>query len=107
MGHKKIEIYDTTLRDGSQGEGLSFSVQDKILIAKKIDELGFDYVEGGWPGANPKDILFFEEIRKIKLKNAQIVAFGSTRKTHSKASDDDNLRGLLAAETQVITIFGK
>ena len=103
----KIEVYDTTLRDGSQGEGLSFSVQDKLLIAKRIDELGFDYIEGGWPGANPKDIAFFEEIKKIKLKNSKIVAFGSTRKAHSKASEDDNLKGLLAAETQVITIFGK
>ncbi len=103
----KIEIYDTTLRDGSQGEGLSFSVQDKLLIAKRIDELGFDYIEGGWPGANPKDIAFFQEIKKIKLKNSKIVAFGSTRKAHSKASEDDNLKGLLAAETEVITIFGK
>src|SRR3989338_447359 len=103
----KIEIYDTTLRDGSQGEGLSFSVKDKLLIAKRIDELGFDYIEGGWPGANPKDIAFFEEIKNIKLKNSKIVAFGSTRKAHSKASEDDNLKGLLAADVEVITIFGK
>src|SRR3989338_6659444 len=103
----KIEIYDTTLRDGSQGEGLSFSVKDKLLIAKRIDELGFDYIEGGWPGANPKDIAFFQEIRKAKLKNSKIVAFGSTRKAHSKASEDDNLKSLLAADVEVITIFGK
>ena len=107
MSSKKIEIYDTTLRDGSQGEGLSFSVQDKLMIAKKIDELGFHYIEGGWPGANPKDIAFFEEIKKVKLKNSEIVAFGSTRKAHTKASEDDNLRGLLAADTDTITIFGK
>ena len=107
MNSKKIEIYDTTLRDGSQGEGISFSVQDKLLIAKKIDELGFHFIEGGWPGANPKDIAFFEEIKKIKLKTARIVAFGSTRKAHTKASEDNNLRGLLAADTDVITIFGK
>ena len=107
MSSKKIEIYDTTLRDGSQGEGISFSVQDKLLIAKKIDEIGFHYIEGGWPGANPKDISFFEEIKKARLKNSQIVAFGSTRKAHTKASEDDNLRGLLAADTGTITIFGK
>ncbi|OIO37343.1 MAG: citramalate synthase [Candidatus Omnitrophica bacterium CG1_02_46_14] len=107
MSEKKIEVYDTTLRDGSQGEGISFSVHDKLLIAKKIDELGFDYIEGGWPGANPKDIAFFQEIRKIKLKYSQIAAFGSTRKAHTKASEDENLKGLLAADTRVITIFGK
>lgn len=107
MLSKKIELYDTTLRDGSQGEGISFSVQDKLLIAKKIDELGFHYIEGGWPGANPKDVAFFEEIKKIKLKNSQIVAFGSTRKAHVKVSEDENLRGLLEAGTETITIFGK
>ena len=107
MSSKKIEIYDTTLRDGSQGEGISFSVQDKLLIAKRIDELGFHFIEGGWPGANPKDIAFFEEIKKAKLKNSRVVAFGSTRKAHTKASEDDNLRGLLAADTSVITLFGK
>ncbi len=107
MSVKKIEIYDTTLRDGSQGEGISFSVQDKVLIAKRLDELGFPYIEGGWPGANPKDIAFFDEIKKIKLRNSQVVAFGSTRKAGSKAAADDNLNGLLAAQTQVITIFGK
>ena len=95
MDARRIEIYDTTLRDGSQGEGISFSAQDKVLIAKKIDEIGFDYIEGGWPGANPKDIAFFEEIRKVKLKRSQIVAFGSTRKAHVKASEDANLRGLV------------
>lgn len=107
MSSKKIQIYDTTLRDGSQGEGISFSVQDKLLIAKKIDEIGFAYIEGGWPGANPKDIAFFEEAKKLKFKHSKLVAFGSTRRAHVKASEDDNLRGLLAAETDVITIFGK
>src|SRR3989338_2620366 len=107
MGVKKVQIYDTTLRDGSQGEGISFSVQDKLMIAKKIDDIGFHFIEGGWPGANLKDIAFFEEIKKVKLKNSQIVAFGSTRKAHGKASEDNNLKGLLAADTQVITIFGK
>ncbi len=107
MTSKAIEIYDTTLRDGSQGEGISFSVQDKLLIAKKIDEIGFHYIEGGWPGANPKDVAFFEEAKKLKLKHSEIVAFGSTRKTGSRASEDDNLRGLVASGTSAITIFGK
>ncbi len=107
MTSRKIEVYDTTLRDGSQGEGISFSVQDKLLIAKRLDELGVHFIEGGWPGANPKDIAFFEEIKKAKLKHSTVVAFGSTRKAHVKASDDDNLRGLLAADTSAITIFGK
>ena len=107
MNAKKIQVYDTTLRDGSQGEGISFSVQDKVLIAKKLDEMGFHFIEGGWPGANPKDIAFFEEAKKIKFKHAVVVAFGSTRKANTKASDDDNLKGLLAAQTEAITIFGK
>lgn len=107
MDPKKIQIYDTTLRDGSQSEGISFSVQDKLLIAKKIDAMGFDFIEGGWPGANPKDIAFFEEVKKIKFKHAVVVAFGSTRKAHTQASQDDNLKGLLNAQTEAITIFGK
>lgn len=107
MPAKKIEIYDTTLRDGSQSEGISFSVQDKLLIAKRIDELGFAYIEGGWPGANPKDIAFFEQVRALKFKHAKIVAFGSTRRAGIRASEDENLRGLIESETSVITIFGK
>ncbi|MBI3252036.1 MAG: citramalate synthase [Candidatus Omnitrophica bacterium] len=107
MSGNKIQIYDTTLRDGSQGEGISFSVQDKILIAKKIDEIGFDFIEGGWPGANPKDVAFFEEAKKLKFRRAELVAFGSTCKARAKASEDENLRGLLGAGTAVITLFGK
>ena len=75
---KKITIYDTTLRDGTQGEGINFSVADKIRIAEKLDGLGIQYIEGGWPGSNPKDIEFFDSIRKVKLKTARIAAFGST-----------------------------
>lgn len=104
---KVIQIYDTTLRDGSQSEGISFSVQDKIQIAKKLDDLGVPFIEGGWPGANPKDIAFFDAVKKEKFKHAQIVAFGSTRKAHTKASEDENLKGLLASDTKTITIFGK
>lgn len=107
MTAKKIQIYDTTLRDGSQSEGISFSAEDKLMIAKKIDELGFPFIEGGWPGANPKDIAFFDLAKKEKFKNSQIVAFGSTRRAHIKAGEDENLKGLLAAETKAITIFGK
>lgn len=107
MSSKKIQVYDTTLRDGSQGEGISFSVQDKILILKKLDEMGFDVIEGGWPGANPKDSEFFEEAKKVKLRHAKLAAFGSTCKAHTKASEDTNLKGLVAANTPVVTIFGK
>ncbi|MCG3176086.1 MAG: (R)-citramalate synthase [Candidatus Omnitrophica bacterium] len=104
---KHVEIYDTTLRDGSQGEGISFSVQDKLLITRKLDEKGFAFIEGGWPGANPKDIAFFEQARKLRLKTAELVAFGSTRRAHTKAAEDMVLKGLVAARTGSITIFGK
>jgi len=104
---QKVQIYDTTLRDGSQGEGVSFSVQDKLLIARRLDEMGFHFIEGGWPGANPKDVSFFQEAKKLKLKHAKLVAFGSTCKAGHKAAEDDMLRGLLEAETPVITVFGK
>ncbi len=102
-----VMLYDTTLRDGAQTEGISFSVMDKLRIAKKLDELGIHYIEGGWPGANPKDMEFFKRIKRAGLKNSQIVAFGSTRHAKNKASADPVLRGLLAAETKIITLFGK
>ena len=104
---QKVKLYDTTLRDGTQGEGISFSVADKIRIAEKLDELGVHYIEGGWPGSNPKDIEFFESIKKIKFKNTKISAFGSTRRKNIKASEDNNIKKLLEADTPVITIFGK
>ncbi|MEA3560571.1 MAG: citramalate synthase [Candidatus Omnitrophota bacterium] len=103
----KIKLYDTTLRDGSQGEGISFSVQDKINIARKLDLIGIHYIEGGWPGSNPKDMQFFSQIKKIHLKNSKITAFGSTRRPHSKAGIDANIKALLKAGTKVVTIFGK
>ncbi|MEE9233498.1 MAG: citramalate synthase [Nitrospirales bacterium] len=102
-----IEIYDTTLRDGSQAEDVSFSVEDKIRIAVKLDELGVHFIEGGWPGANPKDIEFFQIIKGIPLHHAKIVAFGSTRKAKNTAKDDPTLEALLSAETEIVTIFGK
>ena len=103
----KITLYDTTLRDGAQGEGISFSVQDKINIARKLDSFGIHYIEGGWPGSNPKDMQFFLQIRKKGLKNSKLTAFGSTRKAHTRASKDANIKALLKAGTKVITIFGK
>lgn len=103
----KIEIYDTTLRDGAQAEGISFSVNDKLKIVELLDELGIDYIEAGWPGANPKDAEVFTKLKSLKLKNSKIAAFGCTRKANSKASEDKVLKMLLDADTEIITIFGK
>jgi 2-isopropylmalate synthase len=103
----RIDIYDTTLRDGSQGEGISFSVEDKIRIARRLDAFGIDYIEGGWPGSNPKDIEFFGRMKGITLAHAKLTAFGSTRRPHRKASEDPMLQQLLDAETPVITFVGK
>ena len=97
----RIEIYDTTLRDGSQGEGVNFSLEDKIRIARKLDEFGMDYIEGGWPGSNPKDIEFFELMRKINLSHSKLAAFGSTRRPGGKAAQDEMLQTLVRAETPV------
>lgn len=102
-----LEIYDTTLRDGAQAEDVSFSAEDKVRIAQKLDELGVHFIEGGWPGANPKDIEFFRMIRTIPLKHADVIAFGSTRKASNTVRKDPNLQALLAAETKTITLFGK
>src|SRR5689334_9192347 len=102
-----VEIYDTTLRDGAQGEGLAYSVDDKFKIAHCLDDLGVTYIEGGWPGANPKDIEFFERAKSLNLKHAKLVAFGSTRRANRPAAEDSIVQGLLAAETSIVTIFGK
>jgi len=103
----QVEIYDTTLRDGSQGEGINFSVADKIRIAEKLDAFGVHYIEGGWPGSNPKDIEFFAQAKKRKFKNARLAAFGSTRKKTTPVEQDDQVRLLIEAETPVVTIYGK
>jgi len=103
----KVEIYDTTLRDGAQTQGISFSVPDKIRIAEKLDELGVDFIEGGWPGANPKDVDFFKQAKKLKLRNSKLVAFGSTRRAGTDVSKDATMKGLLASDVGVVTIFGK
>ncbi len=104
---KRILIYDTTLRDGAQTEGISFSLEDKLRIAQRLDKLGIDYIEGGWPYSNPKDILFFKKINKIKLQHAKITAFGSTRHKNHQVAKDPGINSLLQAETGVITLFGK
>ncbi len=103
----KIELYDTTLRDGAQTEGISYSVNDKIRITKALDSLGIDYIEGGWPGANPKDSEFFNKMKRIKLKNSELVAFGATCHPKKKVYLDPNIKGILDAETKIVTIFGK
>ncbi len=104
---RRIEIYDTTLRDGTQGEGFSLSLQDKLLIAQRLDDLGVDYVEGGFPLSNPKDEAFFREVRELHLKHAKVAAFGMTRRRGIKAEDDPGMKALLAAQTPVVTIVGK
>lgn len=103
----RVEIYDTTLRDGTQGEGFNLSLQDKIQIAIKLDDLGVDYIEGGFPVSNPKDEAFFRQIREVKLKHARVCAFGMTRRRGVKAEDDTTLKALLEAQTPVVTIVGK
>ncbi len=103
----QVEIYDTTLRDGSQGEGINFSVADKLRIAEKLDSFGVHYIEGGWPGSNPKDIEFFAQAKRKKFKNARLAAFGSTRKKGVPVEQDDQVRLLIEAGTPVVTIFGK
>jgi 2-isopropylmalate synthase len=107
MNASLVKIYDTTLRDGTQGEGISFSVTDKLLIAEKLDEFGVDYIEGGFPGSNPRDITFFNEAKNLKLKHARLAAFGSTRRAGGRADDDPQLRTLLDSGMPVMTIVGK
>jgi len=102
-----VEIYDTTLRDGSQGEGVSYTANDKIRIAQRLDQFGVAYVEGGWPGSNPKDAEFFERARDLAWKTTKIAAFGSTRRINLPADEDPNLQALIASQAPVCTIFGK
>ena len=104
---KKIVLFDTTLRDGSQTRGVHFSLEDKIKITRELDAMGFDYIEGGWPGSNPKDIQYFQEMKKIPLKHAKLTSFSSTRFKNTKPAEDKILAELLKAETPVFTIFGK
>ncbi len=103
----KLSIYDTTLRDGTQSEGISLSVNDKLKIARRLDEFGVNYIEGGWPGSNPKDVEFFDRAKSLKFKNAKLAAFGSTRRRDTLAEQDRNLQALIKAETPVVTVVGK
>jgi 2-isopropylmalate synthase len=107
MSAKPVFLYDTTLRDGTQGEGFQLSGLDKLRIAEWLDDFGVDYIEGGWPGSNPKDVEFFREAKSLKLKHAKLAAFGSTRRADTPVEHDAQVRLLLEAETPVVTIFGK
>jgi 2-isopropylmalate synthase len=102
-----VELYDTTLRDGTQGEGVSLSVDDKLKLVKCLDHFGIDYVEGGWPGSNPKDAEFFLRAKELKLEHAKLTAFGSTRRAHRAVEEDANLAALIASGVSTATIFGK
>lgn len=104
---QEVILYDTTLRDGCQAEDISFTVEDRIRIARKLDELGIHYIEGGWPGSNPKDMRFFREIRSVPLKHAKVASFGSTARAGTLPEEDHNLKSLINAKTSVVTIFGK
>lgn len=107
LGTDPVLLYDTTLRDGTQGEGISLSVEDKLSLLRLLDAFGIAYVEGGWPGSNPKDLEFFRRAKGVSLQRAKLAAFGSTRRPGIPCEEDSNLRALLAAETPVVTIFGK
>ena len=103
-----VQIYDSTLRDGAQAEGIAFSLDDKLMIAQRLDELGVHYIEGGWPNpTNPKDLEFFNRISELPLENAKVAAFGSTRRANNHPEDDPILNTLLQAGTNVVTLFGK
>lgn len=102
-----VELYDTTLRDGTQGEGVSFSVEDKLNIVRRLDQLGIDLIEGGWPGSNPKDVEFFARAKELELTHARLTAFGSTRHRSHGADDDPNLASIVGSGVQTATIFGK
>jgi 2-isopropylmalate synthase len=102
-----VYIYDTTLRDGSQAEDVNFSVEDMVRVAQKLDLFGVHYIEGGWPGSKPRDVEFFREMRRVKLRKAKLVAFGATRRTKLKVSDDPSMKALVASGAPAATIFGK
>ncbi|PQP34144.1 citramalate synthase, partial [Desulfobacteraceae bacterium SEEP-SAG9] len=104
---ESILLYDTTLRDGTQGENINFSAHEKIKIAEWLDDLGIHYIEGGWPGSNPRDMQFFDLAKNTKLKNARLTAFGSTRKPGVDPGDDFNVKALLESKAPAVTIVGK
>ena len=102
-----IQLYDTTLRDGTQGENINFSAEDKIEIAQRLDDIGIHFIEGGWPGSNPRDKRFFDLAKSMQFNTARLAAFGSTRRPGVATADDANVTALLKSETEVVTIFGK
>ena len=104
---RRIQMYDTTLRDGSQGEGVNFSLQDKLLITERLDSLGFDYIEGGFPASNEKDAHYFQRVAALKLQHVKVCAFGMTRRRGILADDDPGMRALVDADTPVVTLVGK
>ena len=103
----RIQLYDTTLRDGSQGEGVNFSLQDKLAITRRLDELGFDYIEGGYPLSNPKDEEYFQRVSELPLRHAKICAFGMTRRKGVTAAEDIGMQALIRSGAPVCTIVGK
>jgi 2-isopropylmalate synthase len=103
----RVEFYDTTLRDGAQSEDIAFTLTDKLRITEKLDEFGMHYIEGGWPGSNPKDLQYFKEVKKLRLKNAKITAFSSTMKANTTPENDEIIKALMDAHTEYITIVGK
>ena len=105
--NNQVFIYDTTLRDGTQREGISLSLEDKVRIARRLDDFGVHYIEGGWPGSNPKDAEFFEAVRNMKFQSAKVTAFGSTRRKNVRPEDDLNLQALLASGTPAVALVGK
>jgi 2-isopropylmalate synthase len=107
VSQKSIQTLDTTLRDGTQTINVSFTLKDKLRIAQALDGLGVDYIEGGWPGSNPKDEQFFKEIKKVKLAHSKVAAFGSTRRKDTTPGSDPNLNAIIKSDTEVAVIFGK
>ena len=102
-----ILVYDTTLRDGTQGENVNFSAEEKIKIARRLDDLGIHYIEGGWPGSNPRDVQFFDLARDVAFKQARLTSFGATRKPGISPEEDANIKALLDSGTPAVAIFGK
>jgi len=102
-----VEVLDTTLRDGAQATGISFTLQDKLSITEMLDELGISYVEGGWPASNPKDMEYFSRVRELGLSRTEVVAFGSTRRRGTRAGEDQNLAAILKADVRTAVIVGK
>src|SRR6056297_2027239 len=102
-----LTLYDTTLRDGSQGEGIALSLDDKLRITRQLDRFGINFIEGGWPGSNPKDVAYFKEVQNMDLEQTEIVAFSSTRRPNIRAEEDTNILKLLDAGVDFVTIFAK